>query len=170
MLEEAANIRWCIRVGNIPNTAFHGLLHETVDSHGTRQITLMSERRPFFGDKNCPRLKGLPNLTPEQNRALDVIQEVAEGCSTNISIEVGDFFFINNRAMLHARSAYVDHSRDPESRRHAIRLALRDEEFGWPIPEALEDRFKAMFGTTDCPKDERFGVSAFIWGSGAQHG
>jgi len=131
---------------------------------------MMSERRPFFGDEKCPRLEGLPDLTPAQNRALEVIQEIAKDCCTPISLEVGDVFFINNRALFHARSSYVDHSRDPESRRHAIRIALRDAEFGWAIPEALAHRYSAMFGCTDIPEDERWGVSAFIWGSGAQHG
>ncbi|RPB20426.1 Clavaminate synthase-like protein [Terfezia boudieri ATCC MYA-4762] len=157
-------------VGNIPDRAFHGLLHETVDSHGNRQITMMSERRPFVGDKKCPRLDCLPDLTLEQNYALDVIQELAEDCSTSISLEVGDILFINNRAMFHARSSYVDHSRDPDLKRHVIRIVLRDAEYGWPIPEALEHRYKAMFDITESPEDERWGVSAFIWNSGAQHG
>ncbi|KAF8419300.1 hypothetical protein EV426DRAFT_615762 [Tirmania nivea] len=156
-------------VGNIPDRAFHGLLHETVDFCG-RQITMMIERRPFYGDEKCQRLKDLPDLTPAQERALRVVQKIAEEVCTPISIEAGDIVFINNRAVLHARSSYVDHSPDPASKRQATRLVIRDAEYGWAIPKVLEPRFKGIYGSTERPEDERWEFRPFAWGTGAQHG
>jgi len=167
-MPSAANISWYsrIRVGNTPDTAFHGLLHETVDSHGTRQITIMSERRPFFGDEKLPRLESLPKLTSEQIRALEMIQKIAGHVCALITLKAGDIFFINNRAMLHAKSSYVDNS---GSKQHAIKIVLRDADFAWPIPKALEGYYENMYGGNR-PEDEIWKVDAFLWGTGAQHG
>lgn len=47
--------------------------------------------------------------------------------------EKGDIFLVNNRATLQERDKIQD---APEcSRRHLIRLCLRDTEYGRPIPE-----------------------------------
>jgi len=131
---------------------------------------MMSERRPFFGDEKSPRLESLPKLTSEQIRALEMIQKIAGEVCALITLEAGDIFFINNRAMLHARSSYADNSDDPKSKRHAIRIVLRDADgFAWPIPKALEAFYQNMFGGTR-PEDEIWKVDAFLWGTGAQHG
>jgi alpha-ketoglutarate-dependent taurine dioxygenase len=68
---------------------------------------------------------GVP-LSAEQVRALDVFDGVlarpelrAEFCLT-----AGDMFFINNRWILHNRTAFEDHP-EPDRRRHLVRLWVR---------------------------------------------
>jgi hypothetical protein len=65
-------------------------------------------------------------LTPEQVRALDVLDAVlAEpGLRVELALKPGDMFFVNNRWILHNRTAFTDHPQ-PERRRHLVRLWLR---------------------------------------------
>jgi alpha-ketoglutarate-dependent taurine dioxygenase len=65
-------------------------------------------------------------LTAEQVRALDVLDGVLArpGLRAEFALEPGDLFFINNRWVLHNRTAFEDHP-EPERRRHLVRLWLR---------------------------------------------
>ncbi|KAF8462922.1 hypothetical protein BDZ91DRAFT_661694 [Kalaharituber pfeilii] len=157
-------------VGNNPEAAYHGLLHDTMGKDGLPKMILMSERRPFFGDEKCARPKWLPELSGEQKYALEAIERVASRCCHTIKLEVGDIFFLNNLAVLHARSSYVDSSQDPASKRHAIRIVLRDWQNGWDIPPALHQRYHTMFSRNTHPDEEGWQVTPHIWGNDSQHG
>jgi hypothetical protein len=65
-------------------------------------------------------------LTPQQLRALDVLDGVLArpGLRAEFALKPGDMFFINNRWILHNRTAFEDHA-DPARRRHLVRLWLR---------------------------------------------
>ncbi len=65
-------------------------------------------------------------LTPEEARALDVLDGVLARpeLRAEFTLKPGDMFFINNRWILHNRTAFEDHS-EPERRRHLVRLWLR---------------------------------------------
>jgi alpha-ketoglutarate-dependent taurine dioxygenase len=65
-------------------------------------------------------------LTSEQVRALDVLDGVLArpDLRAEFALEPGDMFFINNRWVLHNRTAFEDHP-EPERRRHLVRLWLR---------------------------------------------
>jgi alpha-ketoglutarate-dependent taurine dioxygenase len=65
-------------------------------------------------------------LSDAQRRALDVLDEAANdpALRTEFALESGDLFFINNRWILHNRTAFEDHT-EPEQRRHLVRLWLR---------------------------------------------
>jgi hypothetical protein len=65
-------------------------------------------------------------LTAEQVRALDVFDAVLAQPSlrAEFALKPGDLFFINNRRILHNRTAFTDHA-EPERRRHLVRLWLR---------------------------------------------
>jgi alpha-ketoglutarate-dependent taurine dioxygenase len=65
-------------------------------------------------------------LSAEQRRALDVLDEVLArpGLRAEFALKPGDMFFINNRWILHNRTAFEDFP-DPERRRHLVRLWLR---------------------------------------------
>ena len=65
-------------------------------------------------------------LTPEQVRALDTLDRVARSpeLRAEFGLKPGDMFYINNRWILHNRSAFEDHS-EPERKRHLVRLWLR---------------------------------------------
>lgn len=67
-------------------------------------------------------------LSEAQRRALDALDEVANDPSLRVefALEPGDLFFINNRWILHNRTAFEDYA-EPEQRRHLVRLWLRRE-------------------------------------------
>jgi alpha-ketoglutarate-dependent taurine dioxygenase len=65
-------------------------------------------------------------LNPAQRRALDALDEVANdpALRAEFALKQGDMFFINNRWILHNRTAFEDHNHE-ERRRHLVRLWLR---------------------------------------------
>jgi alpha-ketoglutarate-dependent taurine dioxygenase len=67
-------------------------------------------------------------LTPEQVGALDVLDGVLgePGLRVELALKPGDMFFVNNRCILHNRTAFTDHP-EPQRRRHLVRLWLRQE-------------------------------------------
>jgi alpha-ketoglutarate-dependent taurine dioxygenase len=64
-------------------------------------------------------------LTAAQRHALDVLDGVLRdrGLRAEFGLKPGDLFFINNRWILHNRTAFEDHT-EPERRRHLVRLWL----------------------------------------------
>jgi alpha-ketoglutarate-dependent taurine dioxygenase len=67
------------------------------------------------------------SLTREQVQALDTLDGVLArpGLRAEFALKPGDQFFVNNRWVLHNRTAFEDHA-DPARRRHLVRLWLRD--------------------------------------------
>ena len=65
-------------------------------------------------------------LTAEQRRALDTLDGVAARDELRVEFGLlpGQIYFINNRWILHNRTAFTDHS-EPERKRHLVRLWLR---------------------------------------------
>lgn len=64
-------------------------------------------------------------LSAAQRRTLDALDEVANDPSLRVefSLKPGDLFFVNNRWILHNRTAFEDYA-EPDRRRHLIRLWL----------------------------------------------
>ncbi len=64
-------------------------------------------------------------LTPAQREALDRLDEVLNrpALRAEFSLEPGQVYFINNRWILHNRTAFDDYP-EPERRRHLVRLWL----------------------------------------------
>jgi hypothetical protein len=64
-------------------------------------------------------------LTAAQNRALEALEQVCQNPALQVefTLKPGEMFFINNRHVLHNRSAFEDHF-EPERRRHYVRLWL----------------------------------------------
>jgi hypothetical protein len=92
--------------------------------------------------------KQVPELTPTQIEALRAVSAVAKKNSLELDTEPGDLVFINNWAVLHSRSAYEDADGDA-TRRHLLRLWLRNSELGWKIPESMRAPWETAFGYTD---------------------
>jgi len=65
-------------------------------------------------------------LTADQRRALDVLDDVLKRPDLRVefSLEPGQMYFINNRWILHNRTAFIDHT-ELEQRRHLVRLWLQ---------------------------------------------
>jgi alpha-ketoglutarate-dependent taurine dioxygenase len=71
------------------------------------------------------RKAGVP-LTAEQAGALDALDEVLNRPQLRAEFDLrpGDLYFLNNRWLLHNRTAFEDHA-EPGRRRHLVRLWLR---------------------------------------------
>jgi hypothetical protein len=67
-------------------------------------------------------------LSAEQVRAMNVLDECMRdpGLRVEFDLKPGQMFFINNRWLLHNRTAFEDHA-EPERRRHLLRLWLREQ-------------------------------------------
>lgn len=85
-----------------------------------------------FSDKGV-----IPPLSPEQEDAIKVLEEVCNRVKLHMILEVGDVQFVSNSHTLHARTAYRDHAPDSGMpRRHLMRLWLStpQSEGGWRLP------------------------------------
>ena len=65
-------------------------------------------------------------LTSAQIKGLDALDRVAAepDLRAEFALKPGDMYFINNRWIMHNRTAFEDHI-DPERKRHLVRLWLR---------------------------------------------
>jgi hypothetical protein len=87
----------------------------------------------------------LPDLTPDQIDALDLVEAVAEEGETHLQFrqEAGDLIFINNWTVLHRRASFVDHA-EPELRRHILRTWL-----SMPNSRPLDPTFRENWGAVE---------------------
>jgi hypothetical protein len=90
------------------------------------------------------RRDGIPRLEPEDHRALDIIQDLAESDRFHFSMELrpGDMQWVNNHVLIHARTEFEDHE-EPHLKRHLLRLWLSIPA-ARPLCEALRDGYKAV--------------------------
>ncbi|MBI3463230.1 MAG: TauD/TfdA family dioxygenase [Planctomycetes bacterium] len=72
-------------------------------------------------------------LMPAQTKALNVLDQLLNrrDLMAEFGLRRGEMFFINNRWILHNRTAFEDHS-EPERRRHYVRLWLKADASGIP--------------------------------------
>ncbi|KAE8422528.1 hypothetical protein BDV36DRAFT_310890 [Aspergillus pseudocaelatus] len=107
------------------------------------RVILQFSRRSFSGFGAHSRLN---RLSPIQMEALDALHFLAEKFHVAMELKKGDMQFINNLSMVHARNSYVD---GPDSRRHLLRLWLRDPQNAWVTPEPMRNRADRIY-------DEKF--------------
>lgn len=87
----------------------------------------------------------LPDLTPEQIEALDLVQTLAENParSHRFRLKRGDILFLNNWITLHRRTAFRD-ADEPELKRHILRAWL-----SVPNSRPLDPLFKDNYGAVE---------------------
>jgi alpha-ketoglutarate-dependent taurine dioxygenase len=73
----------------------------------------------------------VPPLTAEQRRALDALDALLddESLQTRVRLEPGELAFIDNRTLLHGRTAFEDDS-DPDRKRLMLRTWIHRPELG----------------------------------------
>jgi len=84
----------------------------------------------------------LPNMSEEQKRALDAIEEIASLPDMHFSFRQspGDILFLNNWITLHRRSEFVDFP-EPEQKRHILRAWISP-----PNNRAIDPLFEDNYG------------------------
>jgi hypothetical protein len=98
-------------------------------------IILNLAREPLLGLKHVPRTENLPDLSPMQCEALDLIETFAQEGQLTLATEPGDLTFINNHALLHSREAFED---SPEAIRYLVRMWLKNKSLAWKLPKSLQ--------------------------------
>lgn len=75
--------------------------------------------------KLAQRIPEVPRLTEAQNEALTLFNELAKSDAFRLDMEfrAGDMQFLNNHAIVHSRTDYIDFP-EPERRRHLLRILL----------------------------------------------
>jgi len=102
--------------------------------HG--RVILNFSREPLLGVPGVNRPKDLPDLTPIQKAALDMIEKIAKESEIAIDSNPGDMLFINNNAVLHSREAFRD---SLESSRYLMRMWLKHPRLTWKLPGELQE-------------------------------
>lgn len=108
-------------------------------SHGP---SFFFSRRPLTGSPVSPRTPGIPAMTERQAEALDTVHFLAVEHQLRISAQKGDILLINNLAVMHARSSFVD---APGQQRHVLRMWLRNEQLQWPKPDIVKPLFDLKY-------------------------
>ncbi|KAN0064057.1 hypothetical protein ACQY0O_003667 [Thecaphora frezii] len=119
--------------GQAPSPLFH---------HHAGRILAQYARRPwfpFYEDKG--RRGNTPELPYDKHVALDAIHFIAEQGFLNIDLQEGDVEFFNNLQVFHARTYSED---SEQNARHLLRIWVRNEEKAVPLPEVLQERWKAI--------------------------
>ena len=92
------------------------------------------------GNPNYPLSPDAPPLTTAQKHALDTLSTVAEETCVHFVPQPGDFLFVNNYALMHARGSFVNSQTDKDKQRHMMRLWLHDDQEGWASAPGLQRR------------------------------
>lgn len=82
-----------------------------------------------------------------------MVGKIADELCLRFESQTGDIQFLNNLSILHAREEFRRAEGD-NTRRHLLRLVLRDDELGWKLPPAMREAMDKMFNHG--PEDEKF--------------
>ena len=95
--------------------------------------------RDFFD--GAQRHEGVPPVSREQTRAMDLFEELAARPDIRLDMELepGDMQFVHNHQIVHSRTEYEDHA-EPERKRHLLRLWLSASD-GRELPPAFAERY-----------------------------
>ena len=105
-------------------------------------------RRLLVGHPLFGRTPGVPELSEAQAEALDVVHSTAQKHHLKVAMEDGDIRFFNNIGLLHGRQGFSDRETD-ESRRHVMRLWLRNKKLQWSLPPPLRLAWARVFDDKD---------------------
>lgn len=80
---------------------------------------------------------------------MDMIEEIARKHSLPLNSKRGDIAYINNLCIMHARDPFDLDSKGNSlpSKRHLIKMMLKDPELSWDLPESLSWYPELVFGS-----------------------
>ncbi|KAK7953065.1 hypothetical protein PG988_013759 [Apiospora saccharicola] len=85
----------------------------------------------------------LPPLTAAQLHALGRVQQAARQHEICLESEPGDMVYLNSWSTLHARQPYQD---GETFSRHLVRMWLRNDMLGWPVPDSMRMPWDSTYG------------------------
>lgn len=134
-----------------------------VQHHDDKIVTMLDPGRlglhPSSSTAPGPRPgigPAMPALSALQRRALETMAGLAVRFAVAVKIHRGDILLVNNYALLHARASYEDEDDDARggggggsgggSRRHLVRLWLRNPEHSWRVPDCMRPLWEPAYG------------------------
>ncbi len=103
------------------------------------------------GSAYIPRLPDSPELTTEQQNAMNVLLSTCRKHCMTLSQQTGDILFANNLGVLHARESFTDDTQGGKTRR-LMSVMLRDPEQAWRKPPNLAITMGKKFAKLDTPQ------------------
>jgi hypothetical protein len=94
--------------------------------------------------ESARRFAGVAPLTALQIEALDLVDQLANDSTLNLTMELqpGDVQLVHNHTILHDRTAFEDYA-EPERKRHLLRLWLAPKG-ARKLPEVYAERFGSV--------------------------
>ncbi|KAF3764193.1 hypothetical protein M406DRAFT_62540 [Cryphonectria parasitica EP155] len=140
------------------------MFHHPATDKTPERVSLQYARRYFVGFGQLPRNPEIPPITEAQAEALDALHFLGDKFCVNTHFAKGDIQYVNNVALFHARDGFVD-SNEKRTSRHLLRLWLRDPEYAWKTPEAIQWRWDQIYGGVT-PEKEILPLEPFVRSAG----
>ncbi|KAI0597496.1 hypothetical protein F4775DRAFT_255975 [Biscogniauxia sp. FL1348] len=112
------------------------------------KLVFQYSRLPITGFRNEAPNPTLPAPTQKRLEAMDYIEELAWKHGFALPRQKGDIAYINNLCIMHGRNAFdLDEEGNPlPSKRHLVKMMLRDPALRWELPEYLNWYSQRVFG------------------------
>jgi hypothetical protein len=112
------------------------------------KLVFQYSRLPVTGFRDEGANPTLPTPSQKRLEAMAMLEQLAWKNAFPLPRQRGDIAFINNLCMMHARSAFdVDDQGHPmQSRRHLVKLMLRDPELAWDLPSSFDWYQQQIYG------------------------
>ncbi|ORY67028.1 uncharacterized protein BCR38DRAFT_300793, partial [Pseudomassariella vexata] len=107
-------------------------------------VVFTYSRFPMVGFKGRQRNPALPPISEAQMEAMDTVKYMMTKNAVALPWGRGDIAFINDMAIMHARSSFTESGE--ELQRHLLKFYLRDPAQNWQVPETAKKHWERIYG------------------------
>lgn len=122
----------------------------------TGDVMFTYSRYPMAGFKGRQRNPNLVPVSETQIAAMDAVQYTMAKNAVPLPWGKGDIAFINDMAIMHARSSFTESGQGLQ--RHLLKFYLRDPAQNWQIPDSARKQWDKIYGpnTPDGGRNEEW--------------
>ncbi|KAI0834245.1 Clavaminate synthase-like protein [Hypoxylon sp. FL0890] len=122
----------------------------------TGDVMFTYSRFPMAGFQGKQRNPSLAPVNEAQIEAMDAVQYIMAKNAVPLPWRKGDIAFINDMAIMHARSSFTESGQGLQ--RHLLKFYLRDPEKNWKVPESAQKQWDKIYGpnTPDGGRKEKW--------------
>ncbi|KAI1106395.1 Clavaminate synthase-like protein [Jackrogersella minutella] len=122
----------------------------------TGDVMFTYSRFPMAGFKGKQRNPTLAPVNEAQIAAMDAVQYIMAKNAVPLPWKKGDIAFINDMAIMHARSGFTENGHGLQ--RHLLKFYLRDPAQNWKIPVSAQKQWEKTYGPNmpDGGRDEEW--------------